>query len=264
MVKKSRQKKKNLPSSSHNLKTLVEDLEAVEPSPNWPYGTLVGLAILSIALVWGWYLFASNHAANLRAPYEADYAQVRPFDWTEEDFIALELGTTEAEIIAAHGAAPKGQDYPSKQSFVRDYENQYSATFESQEVSLTFSTEDGQAKLVKKYFFGLEPPLVSPLGEDVRVTVFDKGNFKKLRVGDSKTGEGGLSLTEVLTTDGQPSEASYALYEKDPSLYKEESGLKRSLTLDYWQPKEADYYLVSLNFIAMEEGKFYLANKDAY
>lgn len=263
MVKKSRQQKKNPPSSSHNLKTLVEDLEAVEPRPSWPYGTLVALVMVMLALVWGWYLLAANHKENLRAPYQVDYAQVRPFDWTEEEFIALELGTTEAAVIAAHGAAHKGEDYPSKQSFQRQYEVQDPVTFELQEVSLTFSTADGQAKLVSKYFSGLELPHVRPLGDDVHARAFSKGDVKKLRVGDSETGEGGVSLKEVLTTYGQPTWASYALREEVSSIDSKKSGLKRLLSLHYWQPEAAPYDWVTLRFQGMGDGEFYLSSKDA-
>lgn len=263
MVKKSRQQKKNPPSSSHNLKTLVEDLEAVGPRSSWPYGSLVALVMVMLALVWGWYLLAANHKENLRAPYQEDYAQVRPFDWTEEDFIALELGTTEAEVIAAHGAAHKGEDYPSKQSFQRQYEVQNPVTFELQVVSLTFSTADGQVKLVSKYAYGFDTPLVSPLGDSVRARTFTDDDLKALRVGDGETGEGGVSLTEVLANYGQPTEAYSSLYQEAPNSYKSYNGLERTLSLSYWQPEEAPYDWVSLRFQAMADGEFYLSSKDA-
>lgn len=264
MVKKSRQQKKNPPSSSHQLKTLVEDLEAVEPRPSWPYGTLVALVMVMLVLVWGWYLLAANHKENLRAPHQVDYAQVRPFDWTEEEFIALELGTTEAEVIAAHGAAPIREDYPSNQFFMLVYEVQDSVTFKTQQVKLSFSTEEGPAKLVNKYAYDLETSLVRPLGNAVQAWAFNDDDLKELRVGDSETGEGGLSLTEVLTIYGQPTDALSSLYEQAPSFYNDKSGLERSLSLSYRQPEGAPYHWVSLTFRARGNGEFYLSGKDAY
>lgn len=263
MSKRVKQPKKATTStSSHNLNSLVQELEAVEPSPNWPYATVVGLLAVLIALVWGWYLLAANHRENSRLADQVRQEQPRLFSWTEEDFIALELGMTEEEVLDAYGPAHKREDYPSSQSFVLIYEVQDSVTFKIQQVSLSFSTEDVPSKLVSKFAYDLKNSLVSPLGQGVYARAFNDDDIKELRVGDSETGEGGLSLTEVLTLYGQPTEVVSSLSEQAPSIYSSKSGLERTLFLSYRQPEEAPYDWVSLTFRAKENGDFYLSSKD--
>lgn len=247
----------------HDLSPLIRDLEILEQgSGETPEtGTMprYWFFLVCLGLVIGLFCFSQLSLETIQEQLTKSVKQdLSPsFNWTEKAFVDLDMEMIEDEVVAIYGPAQEREVYPETDSVILTYQFNDPISVTPKSVKLTFS-----GQLVAKFSYGLETDVVSPLQDPSRVHLFTEAEVDALWVGDRSTGQGGVSLTEVLDHYGQPTEVVSSLYEQVPSAYSSKSGLERTLFLSYRQPEEAYHDWVNLTFRAMGQGELYLAAKE--
>lgn len=241
----------------HDLAPLIEELERLnidqKSGLRFNFWVMVGISVL---FGLGQFLSGSNQGlAGLMKQMQSSKSS--SFRWTEEDVIKLDLGISEDEVVAIYGPAHERQVYDTTDTIILTYQFDDPVQFKKKLVTLSFS-----GNLVSKFSYALETAVVKPLDDARQVHVFTVDEVNNLRVGNSNTGQGGISLTELLSQYGQPTEVTSSLYEEASSIYSRKNGLEKTLVLTYQQPQAAPYQWVNLTFRALGQTEFHLSAKD--
>lgn len=241
---------------SHSIEELIPIVDLQDQGKKTSWLSLYWAVVITLCLFAS--IFWLGETFRVDEGTRGDRAAI---SWTEAAFLKVPLGISEKTAITTYGQPTSREVYPNTETLILLYDQEETETGENQRVELSFSTEGGKSALHVKRAYGLPTTAVSDLASPNQVHLFTPEEVLALSVGDGETGKGGVSLADVLSQYGQPTQVDSLLQEQGPSLFNNEEGLQKHLTLFYNQPEGSSYQQVQLSFEARNEGNYHLRGK---
>ncbi|HEM6341036.1 TPA: hypothetical protein U2D03_000557 [Streptococcus suis] len=179
------------------------------------------------------------------------------FNWTLKDYDSLVIGMKEdstgdslSNIIEKYGkpSSARFDEYSEEYLFLTYAPLDYDIYADQRRLELAFYKNGSEYYLSSKEVYYLPDEKFPTKEADTNTNLWTNDVFQQVIVGDSNTGQGGMSYEEVIALGGLPYEATVSAY--GGGLYEE----KKQLQIFYKNGSGAKQSLVDFRFVRQKDG----------
>ncbi|HEL1761192.1 TPA: hypothetical protein TXT63_000848 [Streptococcus suis] len=179
------------------------------------------------------------------------------FNWTLKDYDSLVIGITEdatgdslSDIIEKYGkpSSARFDEYSEEYLFLTYAPLDYDIYADQRMLKLVFYKNGSDYYLLRKDVYSLPDQQFPTKEADPNTNLWTKDLFQQVIVGDSNTGQGGMSYEEVIALGGLPYEASVFAY--GGGLIEE----KKELQIFYKNGSGSKQTFVDFRFVRQKDG----------